>query len=101
MVFMPRDRPSRRRTIPLVDRAWSAALVALALFPGSSAAASPFSAPTPVAGFGDTPALAQVAGVALAPDGSSTVAGTADTRGWRQASRRPLLMKNNGNGAVR
>jgi hypothetical protein len=69
--------------ILLADRRWRAGVVALTLIPASPAVASPFST-TPVAGFGDMPAFAQVAGVALAPDGSSALAGISATRGRRQ-----------------
>lgn len=36
------------------------------------------SAATPVAGFGDEPALAQIAGATLAADGSAAIAGSSD-----------------------
>jgi hypothetical protein len=50
----------------------------------ASATAAPFAPATPVAGFGNQPALAQVSGAALAASGASVVAGTADSAGNRR-----------------
>jgi hypothetical protein len=51
----------------------------------ASASAAPFAPATPVAGFGDQPALAQVRGAALAPGGGSVLVGAADNAGHRRA----------------
>ena len=86
-----RDMTFTRRTLqpPFLDilfrdRRWWAAVVALTVAPASPAAAASFSPASPVAGFGDMPALAQVAGATLAADGSSAIAGSAATQGLRQ-----------------
>jgi hypothetical protein len=70
--------------ITLKDPRQWAAVIALAVVPASSAAAAPFSGATPVAGFGDEPALAQIAGATLAADGSAAIAGSSDTEGRRR-----------------
>jgi hypothetical protein len=57
---------------------------ALLALPASASAAT-FGPATPITGFGDQPALAQVAGAALAPSGESLVVGTADNAGRRRA----------------
>ena len=62
----------------------SVVMASLLLLP-ASATAVPFAPATPVAGFGDEPALAQVGGAALAANGASVVAGTADSAGNRRA----------------
>jgi hypothetical protein len=49
------------------------------------ARAATFAPPVPVAGFGSTPALAQVAGASLAPDGALALAGTSETADARRA----------------
>jgi hypothetical protein len=54
-------------------------IAALLAVPALASAAS-FMPSTPAAGFGDQPALAQITGAALAPGGSSVVAGSAS--GW-------------------
>jgi hypothetical protein len=84
MLFTCRDRQTPFLDILFRDRRRWAAVVALGVAPASPAAAATFSGPTPVAGFGDTPALAQVAGAALAQDGSSAIAGSAQNTGLRQ-----------------
>jgi hypothetical protein len=62
-----------------------ATLIILALVPAGPAAAASFSAPTPIAGFGDQPGLAQISGAALSADGSSVIAGSSDNMGRRRA----------------
>jgi hypothetical protein len=62
-----------------------AVLIALGLIPAAPAAAAPFSAATPVAGFGDQPASAQISGAALGATGASAIAGTSDMAGRRRA----------------
>jgi hypothetical protein len=81
--------PIRRRRTRLshVSRTFlvgPVALIGLAMVPAGPAASATFAAPTLIAGFGDTPALAQVAGATLTPDGSSAVVGTADTQNRRR-----------------
>ena len=61
----------------------TAALAGLALVP-ASAAAAPFSAPTPITGFGAQPQLAGVSDSAAAPNGASIVAGTRSVGNQRQ-----------------
>jgi hypothetical protein len=57
----------------------------IALLAGASgAAAAPFALPTPIAGFGDQPALGQISGVALAADGASAVVGSASNHNARR-----------------
>jgi hypothetical protein len=60
------------------------ALCASLLLHAASAGAAPFVA-SPVTGFGDQPALAQVAGATLASDGSLAVAGSSDLTNRRRA----------------
>ena len=60
-------------------------VVASLLVLPASATAAPFAPATPVAGFGTQPTLAQVGGAALAANGASVVAGTADSAGNRRA----------------
>jgi hypothetical protein len=74
------DLPRRvRRLTP--PAALTASLLALA----APAGAQSFRPATPVAGLGAQPALAQVTGAALARDGGSVIAGTADDAGRRRA----------------
>jgi hypothetical protein len=61
----------------------SIVMASLLALPASTSAA-PFAPATPVAGFGNQPALAQVGGAALAANGASVVAGTADSAGNRR-----------------
>jgi hypothetical protein len=61
------------------------ALIAMIMVPAGTATAAPSVSPTLVAGFGNTPALAQLAGAALAPNGSSIIAGTAASQNQRRA----------------
>jgi hypothetical protein len=72
----------RPRTIAV--RKLSIVMASLLVLP-ASATAAPFAPATPVAGFGNQPALAQVGGAALAASGASVVAGTADSAGNRRA----------------
>jgi hypothetical protein len=60
-------------------------LIAALLAVPASASAAPFAPATPVAGFGDQPALAQITGANLAPGGGSVIVGTADNAGHRRA----------------
>jgi hypothetical protein len=64
-------------------RKLSMAMASLLLLP-ASASAAPFAPATPVAGFGNQPALAQVSGATLAANGAAVVAGTADSAGNRR-----------------
>jgi hypothetical protein len=64
-------------------RKLSIVMASLLVLP-ASATAAPFAPATPVAGFGNQPALAQVSGAALAASGASVVAGTADSAGNRR-----------------
>jgi hypothetical protein len=61
------------------------ALTAWLLVAAGSASAAPFAPATPIAGFGDQPALGQISGAALAADGSSVIVGSSDTAGNRRA----------------
>ena len=62
------------------------AALATSLFVGVGAAdAAPFGPPTAVSGFGDQPALAQVSGAALAPNGASAIVGSSDSARGRRA----------------
>jgi hypothetical protein len=60
------------------------ALVGCLLVLAGPAAAAPFAPATPVAGFGAQPALALLGGAALATDGASAIAGTAETANQRR-----------------
>ena len=62
-----------------------AALVAGLMAPATLAVAAPFAPDTPVAGFGNQPALAQIAGAAMDADGAAAIFGSADTSGNRRA----------------
>lgn len=64
---------------------FKAALSSSLLAVPASASAAPFAPATPVAGFGEEPALAQIGGVALASGGGSVIVGTADNGGQRRA----------------
>jgi hypothetical protein len=61
------------------------ALIASLLALPASASAAPFAPAMPVTGFGDQPALAQIAGASVAPGGASAILGTADNAGHRRA----------------
>ena len=61
------------------------ALIASLLALPASASAAPFAPAMPVTGFGDQPALAQIAGASVAPGGASAIVGTADNAGHRRA----------------
>jgi hypothetical protein len=60
------------------------ALVGCLLVLAAPAGAAPFAPATPVAGFGAQPALALIGGAALATDGASAIAGTAETANQRR-----------------
>jgi hypothetical protein len=62
-----------------------AALVAWLMAAAAAAAASPFAPDTPVAGFGNQPALAQIAGAAIDSIGHSAIFGSSDDSGNRRA----------------
>ena len=65
-----------------------AGLAAVLLAPATAAtaaAAAPFAPATPVSGFGNQPALAQIAGAATNASGASAIFGSADTSGNRRA----------------
>jgi hypothetical protein len=58
--------------------------VVAALAAAGGAGAAPFGPATPIAGFGDQPALGQVSGAALAADGASAIVGSADNHNSRR-----------------
>jgi hypothetical protein len=62
-----------------------AALVASLMVCPAPAAAAPFAPATPVAGFGDQPALGQIDAAALTARGASVIIGSSDTAGNRRA----------------
>src|SRR5437764_60414 len=76
---MTHSNDSRR--VAMIAIAGAAALMA----PAARAVAAPFGPPSPVAGFGSRPALAQVSGAALSTDGASAIVGTSDTGDARRA----------------
>jgi hypothetical protein len=69
----------------VMKRSMWLAIGASPLLTAAGACAATFATPLPVAGFGDRPALAQIAGAALGPDGSVAIAGSADTGNDRRA----------------
>jgi hypothetical protein len=72
------------RAAPRVSRLHWPALAASLLVVAAPAGAAPFAPATPVAGFGEQPALALIGGAALATDGASAIAGTAETANQRR-----------------
>jgi hypothetical protein len=62
-----------------------AVTVAVLLAATTTAAAAPFAPATPVSGFGNQPALAQIAGAAIDASGASVIFGSADNTENRQA----------------
>jgi hypothetical protein len=89
MVKRDRGSAERRRSAP---RAATFGLARLAGFAAvlltgaaTAAAAAPFAPATPVAGFGNQPALAQIAGAAIDANGTSVIFGSADTSDNRRA----------------
>jgi hypothetical protein len=63
---------------------WPALVGCLLVF-AAPAGAAPFGPATPIAGFGESPALALLDGAALATDGASAIAGTAENNNQRRA----------------